>query len=164
MLRKLRSSLYDSLQALRRIRNEVAHHPISFSLREQANRVHQMYAIGPGMPVEVNRRALDIMMHIKMNHVVQTVRHPTEDRPYFSTTQEAMEYLSEKPEIVDKLDEQFPRYELAIGIVFVCAFLVWHREAALRVVGAEGSLADLRQKASRIDNADREAEEESRGT
>lgn len=132
--------LYDSLHALRRVRNDVAHQPSSFNLREQADRIRLMYGLGPTMPVAVNRLALDIMMRTKISPLVN-VKHPREDRPYFNSLSEVIDYISENPDMIEKLDAQRPRYELAIGIGFICALLVWHREETLRVVGTDGILA-----------------------
>lgn len=159
--RLISRALYDALHVFRRIRNEVAHHPKSFNLRKQAARVRQMYLLGPDVPVAVNRMALEVMTYIKVGNALDSVKHPEEDRPYFNTSQEVMEFISEDPEIIEILDEQLPRYELAVGIVLICALLTSHREAALRIVGPDGSLNMLDRDSEHQGQAD--VREESQG-
>lgn len=145
--RLIDQNLYRALHSLRRIRNDVAHHPTTFRLREQTDRIREMYKLGPGMPAAINSTAFDLMMRIKIDHALE-LKHPGEERPYFNTPQEVVQYIRDAPDVARNLIEQLPRYELAVGLVIMCDLLVWHREAACRLVGKSGSLATLGQAKS----------------
>lgn len=135
--------LYDALHALRDVRNEVAHEPTFFKLSDHKGRVREMYAVGRGMPVGINRMAIDLLMRSKVGHALE-LKHPLEeDQPLFKSPEEVVEHILKSPDIVAMLEEQLARYELAIGILVICALLVWHRDAAGSVVGQSGTLALL---------------------
>lgn len=136
-------SLYDALHALRDVRNEVAHEPTSFKLRDQKERILKMYALGPGMPVGINRAAIDLLMRSKVGHALELKSPIEEDQPLFKSPEEVVEYISQSPDIIEMLDEQLARYEFGVGLLVICALLVWHRDAACSVVGKSGTIALL---------------------
>jgi hypothetical protein len=160
--RLITRSLYDSIHALRGLRNELAHEPKSFRLRDHMDRIRQMYELGPGTPVAINRMALDVMMYLKVQTALD-LKHPTEDKPCFTTYQEVVEFMADSPQIIETLEEQLPRYELAMAIALICALLVWFREAATRVLANDLILASLDAPSgqSRESNAE---EQGSKGT
>lgn len=145
--RLIERGLYDALHALRDIRNEIAHQPTSFKLRDHKGRVREMYALGPGMPVGINRMAIDLLMRSKVGRALELKHSLEEDQPLFKSPEEVIERIRESPDMIAVLEEQLARYELAIGILIICALLVWNRDDACSVVGQSGTLALLmRQK------------------
>lgn len=135
-------SLHDALHAMRKIRNDLAHHPDSFRLKEQHDRVRRMYELGEGTSIAINRWARDVMMRIKVGHMIE-VKHPDGHEPYFKSADEVLRYVAGDRALIDVLDEQFPKYELAIGVTMVAAVLLWHRRAAAHLLGADDTVSHL---------------------
>jgi hypothetical protein len=151
--RLINRTVYDSLHALRRIRNEVAHASHPFNLRTQREQIRKMYVLGDGVPTFINRTAIEWLVHIKVEALLG-IRDPDEKKPYFNTPQEVIEYISEQPEMMSLLEEQLPKYELAIGIALLCALIVSHREEAAALVGSDLTLSRLHTKFYREDTSE----------
>jgi hypothetical protein len=143
--RLINRTIYDSLHALRRIRNEIAHASDPFNLRTQEEQIRKMYVLGDGVPAFISRTAIEMLLHIKVEALLG-VHDPNEQKPYFSTPREVIEYISEQPEMMSLLEEQLPKYELVIGIAILCALIVSHREEAEALVGSDLTLSRLHTK------------------
>ncbi len=143
-VRLINANLHAAIYHLRRIQNDVAHSPESFRLADHDAQLRGMYDLGPGVPVAINRWALELITRAFVDQVVSSDGPTDADgSPIFKTPQEVFEYLSKKPELIAILEEKRPRYELAIGVVLICALLVHHRERARKLVGEQKTLADL---------------------
>ncbi|MBL1176840.1 hypothetical protein [Pantanalinema sp. GBBB05] len=143
-------TVYDSLHALRRIRNDLAHSSDPFNLRTQEDRIRKIYVLGDGVPTFINRTAIEILVRSKVE-VLLEIKHPEEQKTYFNTPQEVLEYISKQPNLIGLLEEQRPKYELVIGIALLCALIVSHREDAVALVGSDLTLGRLHTKLCRED-------------
>ena len=146
--------VYRSIQALRALRNSVAHEAQKFKLEHHENEVRRIFEIGPDVPASIHRMALDVMMRLKIHAVMEAVRDPSDEtQPCFNSPHELLEFVSEQPELIELLEQQFPRYKLAVGIWFILAMLVWNRDAACALYGESGTAASVEAKLRRLQEA-----------
>lgn len=149
LTRLISDSVYEAINHLRRIRNEVAHSPDSFRLAEHEERLRKMYELGHGVPAAINRWAGEAIVSSAVKNIME-IKDPVSDEaePAFATSQEALDYLSERPEIMAVLEERRPRYELALGIGIICGLIVYHRDRAKDVLGNNTVIGTLARKKS----------------
>lgn len=158
LCRLINGSLYLAIEALREIRNSVAHKPDGFVLADHKEKLQRIYSLGPGMPVWVNRLACELLGRSFLERAVE-IRLPDSEHPVFSSPADVIKYIADKPELLAPLNEKLPRAELGVGILLICALIIHSREAAVRACGvsstwpsfgsAEQSLAPDAQKDAR---------------
>lgn len=129
--RLISENLYNSLNALRKIRNDAAHSPDSFSLVDLREKMNNVYNLGPFIPNHVRNESLKIMMEIKLKGLVKLF----EDYQ-LSNEEKAKEITKIKTdsEMRKKLEEQLPHWELVYGISFICGLLIWEKEKTIKVL------------------------------
>lgn len=117
------------IRALRGLRNVVAHSSDSFRLRDHWDTIRKVYDLGPGVPLGINRMALEHLMEGFLERVVQI------DKPLgelgdkmFDTPADAVDFLRARPELLKPLDERLPRLELCIGTGMLCGLIIVHRD------------------------------------
>jgi DNA-binding MltR family transcriptional regulator len=121
-------NLYDSLNALRSVRNEAAHSPTAFSLHELNDRMKNVYNLGPSIPNHIRKQATEAMMSLKfdtLNTVFDEHNLTEEER------REQVKRILDKPETIETLEKQVPYYELVCGLCFVCGVMSYQREKLL---------------------------------
>ena len=134
-VRFISKNTYHSINMLRKIRNEVAHSKSSFSLKEQNDRLREMYNLGPNVPSAINRTAMEFLIH----NAVKNVLNMREDfkekigKMPFDTPNDVIDYLSENPGLQKQLEEQLPKYKLIIGIALICGMIIFEREKAQKL-------------------------------
>lgn len=67
--RLIGDNLYASLNTLRKIRNEAAHSPNSFSISEIRGRFEEVFNLGPSIPIFIRNQAMKMMMELKMENI-----------------------------------------------------------------------------------------------
>lgn len=147
-LRLIPRGLYLALHALRRMRNDVAHRPEAFRLRDQQQRLDRIFAIGPHFVDVVKSMALEMMMDYKTHVVMAKAREiAAEDEwdPGLKTREEVLDYFSESPELLKDFENQLPQWQMVVGISMICGMLVWHRERAARHLGPSTLWGDFDQ-------------------
>ena len=127
--------IYDAIGHLRKIRNEVAHSPESFRLRDHEPEIRRVYELGPNLPIGINRLANELVLQGLIGQAMQMKNPLDETKPAFANPGEVMDYLSGKPELVAPLEEKRPRFELAIGATLLCASIIFARNAAKKRLG-----------------------------
>lgn len=138
--RLIDEKLYNSLTALRQIRNNAAHGSTSFSLIELKNRMDKVYNFGPAFPEHVRKEAMEMMMNIKINSFKQIINESElsdEDKKI------VYEKVKENKEITDSLKEELPHWELIYGLSFICGYLVYERERILTLINRSKTWGDL---------------------
>ena len=127
--RLLSSEIVNAIHKMRKIRNDLAHQTISFSLTEYQAQFYEIFSlIGPGVDVGINRTAIEAMMENMLTKLI-TLEHPVEEgKPLFEGKGEALEYLSNNGEVLKVLEEQRPRWELAIGVSIICGMILLYRD------------------------------------
>lgn len=147
LTRLLPEDVNQAIHHMRRVRNEVAHSPDSFRLADHEQQLRQMYELGPGVPSAINRWAGEVIIHTAVKNILD-VKDPVSDEaePVFATPQEALDYLSERPDIMAVLEERRPRYELALGVGIICGLIVYHRDRAKEALGETTVIASLARR------------------
>jgi hypothetical protein len=135
------------LNALRRLRNELAHSPDDFDLRKHEQRYRKIYELGPGLPDYVQHWALKSMTDYKRMIVDDTIRELNEENPDFDpvtlSEQDLADFVSKNPDVKESLDKQLPHWELAIGIALLGSQIVFHRDRASAALAGVEVLGDL---------------------
>lgn len=128
LTRMISKELYDSINALRKIRNKVAHPNQPFSLNSYKEQLSKVYDLGPGVPLGINRMALELLLHSSMQKMME-IKDPTNnDKEYiFETYQEALEYFKKDKELLKIAEEKLCKVELGIGVAIICGLLVHYR-------------------------------------
>lgn len=148
--RLISEPMYSAIQALRKLRNSVAHEAREFKLENHESEIRGVFEIGPDVPGSVQRMAIEAMMATKMPDMM-AVRDPSDEtQPYFKNPQELLDYISDKPDIISSLERQLPRYKLAVGIWFIVAMLVWARDASCALYGDSGTAASVEARLRRL--------------
>jgi hypothetical protein len=127
-------ALYTAIDHLRRLRNDVAHSPDTFRLSDHDDRLQKVYELGPGVPIAINRFALEIITNsFSAEFFGADAPRDAEGKPFFASPMELFAYVKSKtPDVLGMLEEKRRRYELSMGVVLICALLVHHREQAAR--------------------------------
>jgi hypothetical protein len=123
---------YNCVHALRRIRNEAAHSNKNFDFSSNSQDLREMYNLGEGVPLGINRWALECMMHTFLENVLSNTRKLKDElgKVPFETPREVMDYIADKPDLIKPLEEKLRRYEFALGSVMICAMIVFERDRA----------------------------------
>jgi DNA-binding MltR family transcriptional regulator len=147
-LRLIPRSAYEALHALRKLRNDVAHSPDAFELKDHENRYRAVHAaLGENMDVGINRMALEMLVRYKL-HVIQEVikehsaEHPG-DEPVVTSEVEALELIQGNDDIMAALQRQLPLWELSIGIAALCSVLIIFREQAADIYRHDGTVSQV---------------------
>jgi hypothetical protein len=151
--RLIPKNIHNGLRALRKLRNEVAHSPASFELKGQHERYWGIYPLGPDVPAGIQRLAFEMMFNYKATVVLEAVQknaaelEEIEDLDYTSPIQtkaDVLTYLSEHPDVMEVLEGQLPKWELAIGIATLCALIILHRDRAVKILGSDSTIDQLK--------------------
>lgn len=130
MFKFINRGLYDSLHALRKIRNDAAHSEKEFQLHELKEKFSNIFKLGEGIPYMVRKTAMEILVHHKMTTLIELLKK--EDLTEEEETTLINDMLT-KPENVQKLEKQLPFWELAYGISLVCGFLVYYKKKVSKI-------------------------------
>ncbi|WP_168074247.1 hypothetical protein [Caulobacter sp. SSI4214] len=111
-------NVYDSADALRKLRNAAAHSQRAFKLADHRPRLWEIADLGPNIPATVNRFAAEALLKSYVDSLMasgpeleaQIGKNP------FSTPAEAIALLRERPEFIDQLQDRLPRHELALAV------------------------------------------------
>jgi hypothetical protein len=138
LCRLINGSVYSAIEALREIRNSVAHKPDEFVLADHKEKLQRIYSLGRGVPVWVNRLACELLGRTFLERAVE-IRLPDSEYPIFSSPADVINYITDKPGLLAPLNERLPRGELGIGILLICALIIHSREAAVRACGVSST-------------------------
>lgn len=141
-MRLIPESLYQAIHALRHVRNDVAHNPDSFSLLRQQDRVRQMYDLGPGVAGGLREIAMRMLLDYKAHVAIETMKELQQNRDdsamiQMATRADFAEFISQRPEIIENLENQLPQWQLALGISVICGWLILCRDESVRVLGED---------------------------
>jgi DNA-binding MltR family transcriptional regulator len=148
-LRLIPRTAYDATNALRAIRNELAHGPDAFDLAEQYDRIRTIYAaMGETLPGGLRQLAIEMMLEYKSKVAMDAVKELNQEYPEakldIDDKAKVLKYISDKPDLIKALDAQVPRWELAIGIALLCGMIIMFRERASKVLGSQTLIGSLR--------------------
>lgn len=142
--RILSPEIIDSIHGIRKIRNDLAHKTEKFELKEYRDQFYRTFLLlGPGLDAGINRMALEAMMS-NLLHKLMDTEHPIEvGKPLFEGRDKVIDYLSKNGEVLSVLEEQVPRWELAIGVGVICGMILLYRDKILSSVGSDKTLLGI---------------------
>lgn len=136
-------TLYDAMQNLRAIRNKVAHSPGSFDLAEHDEQLRRVYDLGPSVPAGINRFAVETMMKDFTDRMMSSDLTGEDGKPFFETPKDVFAHLQRNPRALGLLEGKRRRYELAMGVVLICALIVHHRDRARQLIADSDILSEV---------------------
>lgn len=122
------SNVHGALQTLRRIRNDVAHSPADFALRDHLPRVRSMYELGPGVPQFINEFAGKILIQTMVRHLLESEQAKPDNERSFRTPEDVLDALIDNEPAKTILQEKAYRAELGLATAIICALLLVHRD------------------------------------
>jgi hypothetical protein len=141
-------STYNAANALRRIRNEAAHFPATFSLSAQTDRIRQIYSsLGATVPDGLRALTVEMLVRYKVDMLLDAVRKTKEHEPELdvgiSTADDALQFIRKHPAVLDAIEHQLPTWELTIGIFLVCSVIIMQRVRLSTRLGPSTLIATL---------------------
>ena len=132
--RLIGGKLNKSIHLLRKLRNAVAHSPESFRLQDHKSSLMDMYDLGSGIPIFINRMALQVVTDSFLHDVmVQSAEQIVNNEELlFESPKDVYEHLQNSPQSLSILQEKVERAELAVAVGFICALIVWNRKEDLK--------------------------------
>ena len=113
--------LYNSLNSIRKIRNEAAHSSLPIDLEELNQKMENVYDLGVGVVSAVKKMAADAMLTFKfqgLDQMFENLGLSVEDR------REMMKATVEDKEVMDSLRKQLPFWELLYGTSIIYWMIV----------------------------------------
>lgn len=125
VFRLINKTLYDSLNALRKLRNDAAHSPSKFELHELNHKLRLIYELSPGFSnhiKEISSRALIDHKTTVVKDALKDVELSEEDK------KKIFDQTFQDKEKIALMGKQVPFWELAFGLCFLCGLIVYHKE------------------------------------
>lgn len=130
---------YNSLNALRRIRNEAAHSAKEFSFVQLKAQFEEIFAfVSPA--VFIRNEALGMMIKMKVDSLEAMFDEHQVD--HAERKKRAQEILANKDLLRKLEEEQLPHWQLILGLSLLCGFLAMKKEETLKLLGNKKSWGD----------------------
>jgi DNA-binding MltR family transcriptional regulator len=146
-LRLIPKDIHDALNALRELRNSLAHERDAFSLAGNEDRYFKIYALGPNVPAGMRSVAFRAMFEQKITAAKRAVDELREQEPDLFkepvSEEEVVRLLSADKEAMRHLERQLPHWELAFGIALLASMIIYHRDRAVAVLGDASLIGSL---------------------
>ena len=129
---------YDSLHALRKLRNDAAHSSSNMELHELNAELKKIYDLGPDMPYHINRMATTAMLNGKLEHIKSGLE------PFKLQVSEEKKIVENViKENLDILEKQVPYWELVYGLTLICATISHHKDDIIELTKDMSVWSDL---------------------
>jgi hypothetical protein len=141
-------SAYEAANALRSIRNDVAHHPDTFELGKNDKRVQRIYeALGTTLPDGLRSISIEMIVDYKIDLLLRTAQELRERDPDYDlgieTREEARTFIANASDVMDAMQKEVPRWELALGVALLCSIVIVERDAILLGLGPDTTMSKL---------------------
>lgn len=140
VFRLISKNIYDSLNSLRKIRNDAAHSPTKFELHELNEKLKLVYNLGPGFSnfiKEISTKAL-------MTHKLGTVKKILDESGLNDESkQEIFEKTFNDKEKIKRLEQEIPFWELAYGLSFLCGIMLFERNSINELTKSMNTFSSL---------------------
>lgn len=119
--RLINKNLRDSLNALRKVRNDAAHSSTPFDLFGLQEKMESVYDLGNDTPIVIRNAATKMLVSMKIGQIVDSFK-----KAGFSDEQKnkALEDLTNDQEKLDIINKQIPHWELIFGICMICGMII----------------------------------------
>ncbi|NOI60506.1 hypothetical protein [Vibrio coralliilyticus] len=128
--------LVDSIKELRKTRNQLAHQTSPFVIRDNLEFIYHVLKkldIKGCAATALSEMSLQIVRHDFTEKLLQ-IDNPCPDKSgekLFSSVEEIAEYVSQEPDVADKLTEVRIRTLFVLCVLLLNALIVFHRNQAL---------------------------------
>lgn len=129
--RFINKPLYDSINALRIIRNKAAHEPNHFSLLEFRDKLNEIFDFGQGFRQLINEQASKMLVQVKMENLIEVF-----DQHDFSEEQkrETISSIIEDKEMMNKWEKEVPYWELILGLTLISGNIAYLKESTVELL------------------------------
>lgn len=138
--RLIDETLYNSLNALRKIRNEAAHSSSAFDLVDIAEKIKLVYSLGPGVPDVIKRRATEIMVTMKFENINRMF---DENKVEDEIRKQVITDLLNDKDSMGTLEKQAPHWELICGLSLICGFIAHEKDSVLTLAKKGGTWVSI---------------------
>lgn len=131
--RYISEPVYNSLNALRKIRNDAAHGSNEFSFAQVRIMFNKIFSFIGNYPSFVRDRATEMMVGMKL----ETLKLVFEEHNLNAEekAEQAKKLLENKEMLKDWEENQLPHWELIIGLSLLCGMISHGREQILQKIG-----------------------------
>jgi len=148
--RLIGENLYNSLNALRQIRNEAAHSSNSFLISEIRGRFEKVFDLGSSAAIIIRNQAMKMMMELKIENIKRIF---DESGLTDEQKREQWKSLVEDKELMDKVEKQIPRWELIYGLSLICGVIKHEEEETIKLLGESRTWNNLNRKMKAAPNS-----------
>lgn len=150
VFRLINKNLYDSLNALRKIRNDAAHSHSKFELNDLNEQLKQVYDLGPGIPSFIKDVSSKALIQSKMDIVKKNLNES--DIPEESKNEIFEKKFKGNKDTVEALEKQVPFWELAFGLSLLCGLIVYFKDKHTLLVKDMNIWSDLVKDANETED------------
>jgi hypothetical protein len=122
-------NVIDSIHKLRKLRNNLAHRTSPFSLKENLDSIYDVFttldSAAPSCFLDIYKSAIYDEYVDKMMRWDKDNNHDTR---LFTTRDDVINFLQNKPEILDTLMEKRIKALFVVGVSTLAAIIIFHRE------------------------------------
>lgn len=124
--------VYESVHALRKLRNQVAHEVTTFELKNHLTEIYNIFS-------RINGNLLGLMMDSSQSLIYQQVmsevlaaEDPIEpSQKLFKTHSEATDFIMDNPDVLKRMSQQRLRVAFVIGVCLVGASIVFYKNQSI---------------------------------
>ncbi|MBD3584073.1 hypothetical protein [Flavobacterium selenitireducens] len=139
--RLIEKELYDSLNTLRRLRNDAAHSSSKFDLYELNEKMKLVYKFNPHIYDFIQKTSRNQIVKSKIAAIEKALK---ETLPQIDNDINPEEYLN-KPENQQIIEEQLPYWEMLNGLCLICSIIVYKAETIKEILKDIETWDDLKQ-------------------
>lgn len=125
-------NIFDTIHKLRKLRNNLAHRTSPFSLTENLDRIYDVFATldktAPSCFLSISEEAV---YDNYVNKMMELDLQINSNVQLFSSREEVVDFLLNKPHLLDKLMEKRVKALFAVGVSTLAALIIFHREIAV---------------------------------
>jgi len=142
--RLIPKNLFDSINTLRHIRNQLSHKVEIFNLTDYTKEIEKIYnMIGENMSEWIH----NISLHTLINNatlIAMEMKDPNDkNKLLFKTKQEALEYLRNSDNLQKKIEEPLLKTKLSFCVLIMCTLIIFHREKSLKILSKNKVISSL---------------------
>lgn len=138
--RIINEPIYKSLTALRKMRNNAAHDPATYSISQLRSQFDEIFSLGEGFNYHVKYEAMKIMTEFKMRGLEEIYNEYN-----FSLEQKAEHFqkLMEDKKLVESLERQIPRWELIFGLSLIIGIIAYMKDKTLEKIDGISTISEI---------------------
>lgn len=134
----LPADLVNSINRLRKLRNNLAHRPNPFEIKDNLSAIKDVFSLVEGdLPSAMVKLSGEYVVSSYSQRMMET-DHPTEQGKRFcETEEEVFSYITDNENIQNILKEQRIKAMFVIGISVLASLIIYHRDKTLLRLGSE---------------------------